>query len=217
MHVRCAEAVPNVEAIAVITHDTANGDTLTGIEIGVPLPLLDRNQGGIMRAQDSAAAARRDVDRVILGLQARLAEVFQRHDIGAHQVERYAPRAGSSTVPNRPEADPRRIRSRRIRRAGPVERQRSYFEARLAYLDSLRMLWDAVLEIQGLLLQDSLATPSSLCLRIACRQSPALAAAAGCSASGDATIATCLTMSLMSGESAIVSCCDEVSVCSADW
>ena len=35
--------------------------------------------------------------------------------------------------------------------------QRSYFEARLAYLDSLRLLWDAVLEIQGLLLQDSLA------------------------------------------------------------
>jgi cobalt-zinc-cadmium efflux system outer membrane protein len=35
--------------------------------------------------------------------------------------------------------------------------QRSYFEARLAYLDSLRTLWDAVLEIQGLLLRDSLA------------------------------------------------------------
>ena len=38
--------------------------------------------------------------------------------------------------------------------------QRSYFEARLAYLDSLGLLWDSVMEIQGLTLHDSLADRS---------------------------------------------------------
>jgi cobalt-zinc-cadmium efflux system outer membrane protein len=38
--------------------------------------------------------------------------------------------------------------------------QRSYFEARLAYLDSLDLLWGSVMEIRGLTLQDSLADRS---------------------------------------------------------
>ena len=86
--------MPNVEALAVVTHDTSNGDTLTGIEVGMPIPLLDRNQGGIMRAQGQAAAAEREVDRVVLGLQTRLAEVFQRHDTARTQVERYSRKGG---------------------------------------------------------------------------------------------------------------------------
>ena len=98
---RAAEAIPNLEAAAVVTHDTANGDTLTGIEIGLPIPLLDRNQGGIMQAQGRAAAAQRDVDRVMLNLQTRLAEVFQRHDTSRNQVERYAHKGASSTAPIR--------------------------------------------------------------------------------------------------------------------
>lgn len=154
----CAEAVPNVEAMAVVTHDTANGDTLTGIEIGVPIPLLDRNQGGIMQAQGRAAAARRDVDRVMLSLQARLAEVFQRHDTARAQADRYAREGG---IIDSAEQTLRLIRAGyEVEEFGVLDllsAQRSYFEARLAYLDSLRMLWDAVLEIQGLLLQDSLA------------------------------------------------------------
>ena len=96
----------------------------------------------------------------MLSLQARLAEAYSSDTTSARtQVDRYAgARAGSSTVRNR--------RSRLIRAGYEVEEfgvldllsaQRSYFEARLAYLDSLRMLWDAVLEIQGLLLEDSLA------------------------------------------------------------
>ena len=38
--------------------------------------------------------------------------------------------------------------------------QRSYFEAQLAYLDSLRLLWGSVMEIQGLTLQGSLSDAS---------------------------------------------------------
>ncbi len=152
------EAVPNVEAAAVVTHDTANGDTLTGVEVGVPIPLINRNQGGIMQAQGRAAAAQRDVDRVMLNLQTRLAEVFQRHDTARNQVERYAQTGGIIDSADQ---------TLRLIRAGyEVEEfglldllsaQRSYFEARLAYLDSLGLLWDSVMEIQGLTLHDSLA------------------------------------------------------------
>ena len=147
-----------MEAVAVVTHDTANGDTLTGVEIGVPIPLIDRNQGGIMQAQGRAAAAQRDVDRVMLNLQTRLAEVFQRHDTARNQVERYARKGGIIDSADQ---------TLRLIRAGyEVEEfglldllsaQRSYFEARLAYLDSLGLLWDSVMEIQGLTLHDSLA------------------------------------------------------------
>jgi cobalt-zinc-cadmium efflux system outer membrane protein len=159
----CAEAVPNVEALAVVTHDAASGDTLTGIEIGVPIPLLDRNQGGIMQAEGRAAAAQRDVDRVVLDLQTRLAEVFQRHDTARTQVQRYSRQGG---IIDSAEQTLQLIRAGyEVEEFGVLDllsAQRSYFEARLAYLDSLRLLWDAVLEIQGLLLQDSLAERTDL-------------------------------------------------------
>jgi outer membrane protein, heavy metal efflux system len=157
----CAQAVPNVDAMAVVSRDTLNGDTLTGVEIGVPLPLLDRNQGGIMQAQGRAAAARRDVDRVVLGLQARLAEVFQRHDMARAQADRYARPGG---IIDGAEQTLKLIRAGyEVEEFGVLDllsAQRSYFEARLAYLDALRSWWDAVLEIQGLLLQNSLADRS---------------------------------------------------------
>ncbi len=94
------------------------------------------------------------------GLQTRLAEVFQRHDTARTQVERYARKGG---IIDSAEQTLQLIRAGyEVEEFGVLDllsAQRSYFEARLAYLDSLRLLWDAVLEIQGLLLQDSLAGP----------------------------------------------------------
>ena len=131
--------MPNVEALAVVTHDTSNGDTLTGIEVGMPIPLLDRNQGGIMRAQGQAAAAEREVDRVVLGLQTRLAEVFQRHDTARTQVERYSRKGG---IIDSAEQTLKLIQAGyEVEEFGVLDllsAQRIYFEARLAYLDSLR-------------------------------------------------------------------------------
>ena len=77
----CAEAIPNVEVLTRVTHDTATGETLAGLELGMPIPIINRNQGGVLQAQGRAAAAQRAVDRLRLDLQARLAAVFQRHDL----------------------------------------------------------------------------------------------------------------------------------------
>ena len=69
----CAGRYPNIQTGASVHQDTDTGYTVAGVQVGVAVPLFDWNQGNIARAQADAIAARRNVDRVRLALQARLA------------------------------------------------------------------------------------------------------------------------------------------------
>ncbi len=78
-----AQAVPDVTVRALVQGDTATGSTLTGIELDLPIPIINRNQGGVQRAQAEVVAANRAVDRLALDLQTRLAAVFRRYQNAA--------------------------------------------------------------------------------------------------------------------------------------
>ena len=153
-----AQVVPNVDVQAVVQDDRATGTGNSNLQVSVPLPIWNRNQGGIRRAQARAAAARRAVDRMALDLQSRLAVVFQRYESARNQVEQYSRESGIIDHSRR---------TLELVRAGYqaeefgvldlVTAQRTYFETNLAYLDSLRELATSVMEIRGLLLQGSLA------------------------------------------------------------
>ena len=66
----CAARVPNVDMQAGVQYDNATRDTIAGVQAGVPLPLFNRNQGNIRRAEAELAAAQGEVRRVELGLAA---------------------------------------------------------------------------------------------------------------------------------------------------
>ncbi len=152
-----AQVVPNVRFQGAVMQDNGIGGKTDGIvQVLVPLPLLNRNQGAIQQARAEIIAAEQALQQLELDLQHRLAPVFQRYATAAHQVRRYRERI-------LPQADESLTLVRRGYEAGEfaylllLSSQRTYFQTNLQYLDSLRELRASAVEIEGLLLRDSLS------------------------------------------------------------
>ena len=153
-----AEKVPNIDVTASVHHDNASGDTVTGIELGIPLPLFNRNQGGIAKAEAEVRYAEVQIERLELNLQQRLAVVFQRYADSRFEVDKYA----RDILPIAQESQELMARSYRAGESGYLTlltAQRTYFQTNLAYIGALRELWAASLEIDGLLLTGGLQRP----------------------------------------------------------
>ena len=52
------QCVPDLDLETSVHHDNATGDDVVGVHVGLPLPLLDHNQGNIAAAQGAAAGGR---------------------------------------------------------------------------------------------------------------------------------------------------------------
>lgn len=128
------------------------------IELGFRLPIFNRNQGGIAAAEAELALAERDVQRVELSLRARLASAFTEYQNAGRTVERYReailPRAKKSyelytaSFAQMAAAYPQVLIARR-----------SYYRARVDYLNALVNLWQSGIRIQGYLLTGALDAP----------------------------------------------------------
>ena len=150
-----AGRVPNVDLQAGVQYDNATRDTFASVQVGVPIPIYNRNQGNIRRAQAELTAAQHEVRRVQLALQQRLAAVFEQYATAHQQVEKYT----RDIMPNAEES---------LKLVGTGYRQgefsylmlltaqRTYFQTNLAYLDALRDLRAATTALEGSLLSDSL-------------------------------------------------------------
>jgi cobalt-zinc-cadmium efflux system outer membrane protein len=84
-----AQPIPNVQAQVSVTHDNAGGDELVGVQLGVPLPVFNRNQGNIQTATHEYYRAVHELRRRELALRNRLAEAFQQYRQAHRQVEIY--------------------------------------------------------------------------------------------------------------------------------
>ena len=152
----CVDAVPDIRTQVSVQFDDGTKDTIAGVQVGVPLPLWNRNQGGICQAQAEVAVASQNIDRVALDLKRRLAEAFQEYSNAKMQVVIYSERI-------LPRAEQTFELVRRGYAAGEVgylellTAQRTYAQTNLTYLDSLQSLWASWTRIDGLLLDESLA------------------------------------------------------------
>lgn len=150
-----AERKPNVEIQASVQHDNATEDEIAGVQAGIPLPLWNRNQGGIHRAQAEIVAAENDISRVEQSLKRRLAKAFQRYENAKQQVKTYE-------VDILPDAKASLDLVTAGYKAGELgyfillTSQRTYFQTNLSYLESLRELNRERAIIDGQLLTTSL-------------------------------------------------------------
>lgn len=125
--------------------------------IGAPVPIFNRNQGNILAAEADLARLRADAGTIELRLRELLAGAFQRYQSARRQVEAYQ----KDILPNARESV-RLIREGYDRGDAKYDfttlqqAQRTLFQARLAYVQSLGELWRAVSEIAGLLQQEAL-------------------------------------------------------------
>jgi outer membrane protein, heavy metal efflux system len=150
-----AGRIPDLDVQAKLQFDNATENTIAGVSLGMPLPLFDRNQGNIRRACAELSAAQGEVRRVELSLQERLAGTFQQYENARQQTEKYA----AVILP-----DARKTldlvflgyRQGEYPYLQLLTAQRTYYQSNLAYLESLRNLWENVVLLEGCILTGGL-------------------------------------------------------------
>jgi cobalt-zinc-cadmium efflux system outer membrane protein len=151
-----AARVPNLDLQVSTQYDSATRDTIAGLQIGVPIPLYNRNQGNIQKAQAELVAAESEVQRVELELQQRLAAVFEQYRNARFQVDKYA----HDILPNARsvlELTQTGYRHGEFGYLALLTAQRTFFQTNLAYLDALADLRATAAVIEGNLLCGSLS------------------------------------------------------------
>jgi cobalt-zinc-cadmium efflux system outer membrane protein len=125
------------------------------LEVGVNVPLFNRNQGGIAAADAEVAIAERDLDRVQLLLRTRFASGFREYRNAQQVVERYR----TQIIPRAREAYEMYLKNFR-EMAAPYPQvltaQRTLFQVEVEYAKALVQLREQAVGLRGFLLQDGL-------------------------------------------------------------
>jgi len=150
--------IPNVRFQGGPMQDMGYGGKTDGIvQMLLPLPIINRNQGGIRQAEAELVAAERAVEQVELDLQNRLAPVYEQYASASDRVRRFR----DSILPAAQEAL-EYIRKGYLAGELPflnlLNAQRTFFQTNQAYLEALLQLRSATTQIEGLLLSNSLGT-----------------------------------------------------------
>lgn len=152
------EPIPNVTVQAGIQYDYGTNDPITNFQVGLPLPVRNRNEGNIQAAYAKWMAASRNVERLELALRNRLASVLEQYRNAGYQVERYT----KSVLPDAKET--LKLVNELYKRGDVnylrlLTAQRTYFQTELDALNSQSEWWRARLQIDGLLLTGGLNAP----------------------------------------------------------
>ncbi len=152
-----AEPIPNIDVQAVMQSDNATGSTNGNLQVSLPIPWLDRNQGGIRQAEAELVAAEHAMATVELRLQRHLASVYQRYANARNQVEDYSKPDGIlDNYRTTLEFVKKGYEGGEIAYLDLLTAQTAFSQTNLAYVEALGELWAATVEIEGLLLKDSL-------------------------------------------------------------
>jgi len=156
------EPIPNVDVQAVVQSDNGTGSNNANLQVSLPIPWFDYNQGGIRQAEAEIVAASHAVGRVELNLKRRLATVFQRYTVAHNQVEDYSRADGIlSNAQQTLDFIQKGYEVGEVAYLELLTAQTNYSQTNLAYLEALGELWAARVEIEGLLLKDSLSQESA--------------------------------------------------------
>ena len=129
-----------------------------GAQIGVQLPIFNRNQGNVQAAQGEIESAKQELERVKLQIGRDLAMTFRDYDSARATVQQYKtemlPRAEQAyklyqaNYQNMAAAYPQVLIS-----------QRTLFQLEADYIRALENAWQSSLQIRGFGLMDGLSTP----------------------------------------------------------
>lgn len=128
-------------------------------EVGIDLPIFNRNQGNVQAAKADVDRAQQEQRRVELVLRQRAAAVFQTYRDSQATVDRYQ----KNILPSA-----RRAYDLMLARWGQMGAsypqvllaQRTYFQAQTDYIAALEDLWTRSIALKGFLLTDGLEAPT---------------------------------------------------------
>ncbi|MDO4575807.1 MAG: TolC family protein [Planctomycetia bacterium] len=145
----------NVTLTGGIFYNTADDVVQGNVGVSLPLRIRDRNQGNIASARSEVLAAQRELERITLDIQNRLAETYRQYASAASNANRYRQRI-------LPQARQALELTQKSYEAGEVtylallDAQRTYAEVYLAYIEHLRAYGTQKTILEGKLLTGSL-------------------------------------------------------------
>jgi cobalt-zinc-cadmium efflux system outer membrane protein len=150
------EPIPNLRYQLAVMQDLGiDGKTDGIVQALLPLPLINRNQGGISQATAELGAAEQAVQQVQLDLQNRLAGVYQRYSSAEFRVRRFR----ESILPaarDQLELVQKGYAGGELAFLNLLNAQRTYFQTHQQYLQAILELRTATVQIEGNLLDGSL-------------------------------------------------------------
>lgn len=151
-----ARVTPNINAQAGVGYDSGSDDTFASVQVTMPLPIHDRNQGNIRAARAEISRADSEWRRTQRSLQQRLADAFQRYQTARQRSERIE----NEIIPRAEETLDLSIQAFEAGEANYLQLltvQRTLFQSRLDQLDATAQAARAAARIDGYLLSGSLA------------------------------------------------------------
>jgi cobalt-zinc-cadmium efflux system outer membrane protein len=155
------EPIPNLQLRVANGYDFETRHDVTSVQVGVRLPVFDKNQGNIQTARAQLGYAQAEFCRVQLSLNQRLARAYARYRTSAATVQAYR----KDNLPEAKEAYELYLDSFRKRRAAwpqVLVAQRTYFQISVEYTEALAEMRSAEVAILGLLLVDGLTEPANV-------------------------------------------------------
>jgi len=128
-------------------------------DVGVRIPIFNRNQGNIATAKADAERAKREVERVKLVLRERAASVVQNYTFSQTAVDRYK----NQMIPRAQKAyDMYTKKYQEMAAAYPqvLIAQRTLMQLEVSYINALESFATSSLSLQSYLLTDGLEAPS---------------------------------------------------------
>ena len=151
----CAEPISDVTWQTTLLLDSVNNDVVAGVQIGMPIPTLNRNQGAIYQARQQIVVAERKAEKKALDLRRRLATAYENYLDAKLQIDAY----NAEILPKAKETFhliSMGYEQGEIDFLQLLTAQRTYSQINLAYLEKLRQSWWESSNIKGMLLSGSL-------------------------------------------------------------
>ena len=150
------QAIPNVTAQLGAGGDDATGNAFANVQLSIPVPVHNKNQGNMRAAQAEYCAATQNVQRIRQSIRRELARVMREFNVAEATVRQY-----QATI--LPKAEETLNLMQEARDAGEFDflrvltARRAYFDANLKYVVAMGQLAQANAKIDGLLLTGGLS------------------------------------------------------------
>ncbi len=157
LHRAMVEPLPDVDVQSIVQYDNATQAPNAMLQVSMPIPFCNKNQGAIAEARMQLIAAQYAQQKMELGLQERLASAWQRYQSALAQVKGFSAEDGILQNSRktldliRKAYDAGEIGSLEL-----ITAQRIYSQTSLQYLNALSDYWAAKIELEGQLLKGSL-------------------------------------------------------------
>lgn len=150
------QPVSNVTGHFGAGHDNGTGQGFMNVQLSLPVPVYNKNQGNIRAAYAEYCAATQNVDRIRVSIRRDLARVMREYQVAEATVHQYE----QTILPKAMEA---LALMQEGREAGEFDflrvltSRRAYFDANIKYVVALGQLAQANAKIDGLLLSGGLS------------------------------------------------------------